>query len=154
MIESVGERRAEAGHGHAAILSLLLALFVFRVSAQLVQRLWPTSLLPPFGMWQSGTVPYAVLVASQLVIIAAILAIIVRMRRGQVRPRRKLGVTLLVAGAIYMAGAAFRLVAGLSFLSHLSFFRAPIPSLFHMVLAGIVLTLGHFHIRRSAGVGR
>jgi hypothetical protein len=63
-------------------------------------------------------------------------------------------VTLLVVGAIYMLGAAFRLVAGLSFLSHLSFFRATLPSVFHMVLAAIVLTLGHFHFRGRAAAGR
>jgi hypothetical protein len=147
MTESVGGERADNGGPHAAILSLLLALFVFRVSAQVVQLLWPTPLLPPFEMWQSGTVPYAVLVVSQLVIIAAIIAVIAGMRRGKLRPRRKLGTALIAAGAIYMAGAAFRLVAGLSFLSHLSFFHATIPSLFHIVLAGIVLTLGHFHFR-------
>ena len=147
MTESLGGQRAGNGGRHAAILSLLLALFVFRVSAQLVQRLWPTPLLPPFEMWQSGTVPYAVLVVSQLVIIAAIIAVIARMWRGNLRPRRKLGAALLAAGAIYLAGASFRLVAGLTFLSHLSFFRATIPSLFHIVLAGIVLTLAHFHFR-------
>jgi hypothetical protein len=146
MIESLGAQHPAAGR-HAALLALLLALFVFRVLAQLTQWLSPTSLLPPFDAWQSGTVPYAALVVAQLLIIAAILAVIFRMRRGKLRPRRELGAALLALGAIYMAGAAFRLVAGLTFLSHLSFFRATIPSLFHVVLAGIVLTLGHYHFR-------
>ena len=152
-IESFDAQHAGVGRRHAALLSLLLALFVFRVSAQLVQWVWPTPLLPPFDMWQSGTVPYAVLVASQAIIIAAVVTIILRMRRGRLRPRRRVGTVLLALGALYMLGAAFRLAAGLSFLSHLSFFRATLPSVFHMVLAGIVLTLGHFHFRGAARTG-
>ncbi len=154
MIEMLGARHPAADRGHAAVLALLLALFVFRVSAQLVQMLWPTPLLPPFEMWQSGTVSYAVLVASQLLIITAVATVIVGLWRRRLRPRRKVGMALLTLGAVYMLGAAFRLVAGLSFLSHLAFFRATLPSIFHMVLAGIVLTLGHFHFRGSAQIGR
>lgn len=154
MTESLGGQRADNAGRHAAILSLLLALFVFRASAQLVQRLWPTPLLPPFEMWQSGTVPYAVLVASQAVIIVAVAALIAALWRRRLRRRRGLGVALLVLGSVYMLGAAFRLVAGLSFLSHIAFFRATLPSVFHMVLAGIVLTLGDFHFRGARQVGR
>lgn len=153
MIGSLGAQHSGADRRHAAILLLLLGLFMFRVAAQLVQRLWPTPLLPPFDMWQSGTVSYAVLVASQLLIIAAVVAIIVRLWRRRLRPRRNVGITLLALGAIYMLGAAFRLVAGLSFLSHLAFFRATLPSIFHMVLAAIVLTLGNFHFSGSARSG-
>jgi hypothetical protein len=154
MIDSLGARHPAAGRRHATALALLLAAFAFRVAAQLVQLLWPTPLLPPFAMWQSGTVSYPVLVASQLLIIAAVATVIVGLWRRRLRPRRKLGMALLTVGAVYMLGAAFRLVAGLSFLSHLAFFRATLPSIFHMVLAGIVLTLGHFHFRGSARIRR
>lgn len=146
MTDPLGAPQA-AARRHAMVLTLLLALFMLRVAAQLMQWLWPTPLLPPFGRWQSGTVSYAVLVASQAAIILAVAALIAALWRRRLRPRRSLGVVLLALGTVYMLGAAFRLVAGLSFLSHIAFFRATLPSLFHMVLAGIVLTLGHFHFR-------
>jgi hypothetical protein len=153
MIRLVGSQGAQgptAGRWHAAGLSILLVLFVFRVAAQLVQSLWPTRLLPPFAAWQSGLVPYGILVAAQALIILVIALIIISMVRQRLRPRRKLGIALLALGAVYMLGAAFRLAAGMSFLSHLLFFRATLPSIFHIVLAGIVLTLGHVHFRGNA----
>lgn len=150
MVKSHSVERSDAGRWHAAALFVLLALFAFRVSAQLVQLLWPTPLLPPFQAWQSGTVPYGILVVAQSIIILVLGIIIVRIFRGLSKPKRNVGIALLALGAVYMLGAAFRLIAGMSFLSHLTFFHAPLPSVFHMVLAGIVLTLGDFHFRGSA----
>ncbi len=135
------------GDWRVAALSLLLALFVIRVIAQLVQRFWPTPLLPPFEAWHSATLPYPVLVGSQVVIILLVAHQIAQISRRRVKSRRCVGATLLALGAIYMTGAVFRLLAGMTFLAHLPFFNAPLPSLLHMVLAGIVLTLGDFNFR-------
>jgi hypothetical protein len=146
VIGSRGTEHVDGGRWHAKVLSILLALFIFRVSAQLVQRLWPTPLLPPFDAWQSGALPYGMLVAAQVLIIGGVAAIIVKMSRGSLKPRRKIGTALLVLGGLYMTGAIFRVVAGMSFLSNVWFFRAMLPGLFHIVLAGIVLVLGHFHM--------
>jgi hypothetical protein len=135
---------------HAGLLLALLALFSGRVAAQLVQRLWPTPLLPPFDSWQSGLLPYWVLFASQLVIAAAILSAALRIRSGGAYPRRRLGALLLALGGLYMAGAGLRLAAGLADLSDLPFFQAKLPSVFHMVLAAVVLVLGDFNFRGAA----
>lgn len=135
------------GGWRVAALSLLLALFVFRVIAQLVQRFWPTPLLPPFEAWHSATLPYPVLVGLQVVIILLVVHQIAQISRRRMKPKRRVGATLLALGALYMTGAAFRLLAGMTFLAHLPFFNAPLPSLLHMVLAGIVLTLGDFNFR-------
>jgi hypothetical protein len=153
MINSHSAQRSNAGSWHAIGLVILLMLFVFRVSAQLVQLLWPTPLLPPFQAWHSGTVPYIVLVVGQSIIILVVGLTIVRILQGRFKPRRSVGMALLVVGAVYMLGAAFRLVAGMSFLSQLPFFHATLPALFHIVLAGIVLTLGDFHVRGGVRVG-
>ena len=139
--------QARWNHTHAALLAALLLLFLGRVAAQLVQRLWPTPLLPDFAAWQSGLLPYWVLLAFQLVILAAILHQLVRIWTGRERPKRRVGILLLVLGGVYMAGAAFRLVAGAANLFDLPFFQAKLPAFFHMVLAGVVLVLGNFHVR-------
>jgi hypothetical protein len=150
MAGSDGAESRGGGRWHVTALAILLVLFVFRVSAQLVQSLWPTPLLPPFEEWQSGTLPYGVLLVAQLVIIGAIAFAMVQIRRGRSRPIRGVGILLLVVGAVYMLAAVFRLTAGMSFLSHLPFFQVRLPSVFHMVLASVVLTLGHFHFRGDA----
>lgn len=138
---------------HALALTALLILFFGRVAAQLVQRLWPTPLLPDFAAWQSGLLPYGVLLVAQLLILALVLHQIARIWSGRARPRRPLGSVLLALGGLYMAGAAFRLAAGVAKLIDLPFFQAMLPSVFHMVLAGVVLVLGDFHFR-GAGVRR
>ena len=56
--------------GAAIALASLLLLFVARVLAQLIQLLWPNDLLPEFAEWQSGTLPYGALLASQIAIVA------------------------------------------------------------------------------------
>lgn len=100
------------GQRRAALFGVLLALFAFRVAAQLGQALWPSVLLPPFEAWQSGALPYPALVASQAVILAGSLWFLRGMARGSLEPRRTLGRILAWVGGVYLAGAAFRLVAG------------------------------------------
>ncbi|MDE0207469.1 MAG: hypothetical protein OXP66_15765, partial [Candidatus Tectomicrobia bacterium] len=51
------------------VMSMLTALFVLRVCAQLVQALYPVGWIPEFEAWQSGVLPYPVLLASQFGII-------------------------------------------------------------------------------------
>ena len=142
---------------HALALTALLLLFLGRVTAQLVQWLWPTPLLPDFAAWQSGLLPYRILLVAQLVILALVLHQIACIWTGRVRPTRPLGSVLLALGALYMAGAAFRLAAGVAKLIDLPFFQVILPTVFHMVLAGVVLVLGHFHFRgaglRGGGPG-
>ena len=138
---------------HAALLLALFILFAGRVAAQLVQRLWPTSLLPGFADWQSGLLPYGLLLASQLIILLAIAHQTVQIWRGRTQPQRRVGAVLLGLGAVYLAAACFRLAAGLSVLSDRPFFATYLPSLFHMVLASVVLVLGDFHFRGAASRG-
>jgi hypothetical protein len=135
---------------HAALLAALMLLFAARVAAQLLQRLWPTPILPSFEAWQSGLLPYELLLASQSIILLAIAHQSVQIWRGRTRPSRRVGAVLLVLGAIYMSASCFRLAAGLSFLSGERFFASHLPSLFHIVLAAVVLVLGDFHYRGAA----
>ncbi len=127
---------------------LLAALFCFRVLAQLAQWIHPTGLLPPFAAWHSETLPYWLLLVSQIAIIAAMAYVVVRVRNGGLRPSPVLATGLFWFGAAYFAGMAFRLVAGQTFLSHIAWFAAPLPAFFHLVLAGFVMLLGRYHSAR------
>ena len=95
----------------------------------------------------------AVLVASQALIIAVCVAFAVGVARGKVNPSTGWGRVLGVLGAIYFAGAAFRLIAGVTFLSHVSFFAASLPAFFHVVLASMVLLAAGFHLQGARRAG-
>jgi uncharacterized membrane protein YozB (DUF420 family) len=141
---------------HAAALLALALLFAARVAAQLVQRIWPSPHLPAFDAWQSGLLPYWLLVAAQLAILAVLAHQIARIWRGSAARHRRAGAILLVLGALYMAGSLFRLAAGATFLSGDRFFSAWLPAMFHVVLASIVLILAdyHFRVANRRGSGR
>ena len=133
---------------HVALLGLFTFLFVLRVTAQLVQYACPTGLLPPFDAWQGSGLDYPVLLTTQLVILAAMVwgtAAVYRRARGG----KRAGQWLIVIGAVYFGSMCARLVLGLTVLAELAWFAKPLPALFHLVLAGYVLTLGHYHLRRS-----
>ncbi|MBN9318414.1 MAG: hypothetical protein BGN86_03070 [Caulobacterales bacterium 68-7] len=133
---------------HARLLGVLLAAFIGRVAAQLVQAWRPVGWLPPFDAWQSGALPYPVLVASQVAIIVLALWVIRGVATGRMRRSTTLGRVLLAFGAIYFIGMAARLVLGLTVLSHVGWFTAILPAIFHLVLAGFVLTWADYHRRR------
>ncbi len=130
---------------YGVVLSLLLALFIFRVIAQLVQATIPVSFLPPFGAWQSGALPYPYLLGFQVLIILYFGRMVLKFRSGKIKLNPKLALVFLSIGSLYMAVMVFRLVAGLSFAADHSWFGARIPTMFHLVLALFILTLGFFH---------
>ena len=116
-------------------LSAFLGLFVFRVIAQLIQAIWPLSILPPFDSWQSGAMSYQLLLASQIAIIVFLGNILLKFRSYNVKQNPKLGWIYLVVGTVYFVIMAFRLVAGFSFASEHAWLGAHIPGIFHLVLA-------------------
>ena len=134
---------------HVAVLTILLAAFVFRVLAQLVQFYSDVAWLPPFATWAAGGLPYQLLVTIQVVIIAMALVAIRKLALGNLIPRRNWSFFLLSAGGVYFLAMAARLIAGATFLANNAWFAASLPAVFHLVLAAFVLTLGHFHRSRS-----
>ncbi len=128
-------------------LWLLTALFAFRTLAQLAQAFLDLPLLPPFSAWDSSTLPYGLLLTTQVIILALMVGAVSRL--GQVRPAPdpKTGGCLLFAGACYFGVMLLRLVLGLTVMPDHPWVGRPIPSAFHLVLASFVLTLG---IRRHA----
>ena len=139
-------------HRYAVVLTVLLLLFCLRVIAQMLQAWFPTPLLPPFEAWESGAVPYPLLLVSQVVIIAVCARVILRMHRGVTVPSRKTGNVLLVIGWIYWGFMCVRLIVGLTVATDHFWFSARLPTAFHFVLAGFVLAYGWFHYVASDAV--
>ena len=140
-IDAVARRR------YAAVIGLLLLAFLFRVVSQLVQLWRPVAWLPPFEAWHSGALPYPLLVLAQVLIIVVALWCILRIANGRTRPNPVVGRVLQVLGWIYFGVMVLRLALGLTVLHRIRWFDAPLPSVFHLVLASIVLTLASFHRR-------
>ena len=135
---------------HGVALAILTLAFLARVLAQLVQWLAPTPLLPPFEAWHSATVPYLGLLSSQVSDPRQAQIWLLRgVVKGTHAPRRRLGLVLLMFGAMYFGFMLFRLIAGLTFLAHVAWFQARIPTLFHLALASFLLVLAHYHLRGS-----
>jgi len=135
---------------YAPWLWLLLALFIVRVIAQPTALLISAPFLPPFESWHSGVLPYPALVAAQLLIVAWFARTAWRFSRGEVTPRYRLGVWMLMFGGVYFATMLARLVLGATVLSSNRWFSSVLPTMFHLVLASYLLVYGHFHFRHAS----
>jgi hypothetical protein len=134
------------------VLSTLLALFALRVGAQALQWWRPVSWLPSFAAWQSGVVPYGLLVAAQLLILALEVRIVVAFARGRVAPSPRTARWALAFGAVYATTMTVRLGVGIFVPTSGRWFHAPLPTAFHFVLASFVLVVGAFHrVATSSG---
>ena len=132
-------RTRKAGDPRVGVLRVLGVVFLARVCAQLVQRIHEVSWLPSFDAWQSGALPYPLLVTAQVAIIIAMVVIIARAARGQTTLRAGALRIVSALGIAYFVLMAIRLVAGLTVADDGSWFDNPLPSLFHLVLATFVL---------------
>jgi hypothetical protein len=141
--------RAASYRRHAIVGWLLFGLFAFRVVAQPLSLVVDAG-LPSFESWHSATLPYGVLLASQVLILLAMGWANHRLRAGLLEPRRSIGFAALTFGGIYFAAMVARLVLGLTVLSHSRWFASAVPTVFHLVLAGWLLVYGHFHLSFAA----
>ncbi len=136
-----GARRA-----YTLILTALLLLFCFRVSAQLLQAWFPVGFLPTFESWESGALPYWLLVVSQAIIIVVCARVIWRLHRRRTMPSVRMGIVLLIIGWCYFGLMCVRLLIGLTVAPDHYWFSARLPTLFHLVLACFILIYGRFHL--------
>jgi hypothetical protein len=135
---------------YVVTLSILLALFCFRVLAQLLQRYIELPFLPPFEAWQSGAVPYNALLVSQVLIVVFYGWILQRFLTNRIQPSRRQGWIFFIIGLIYFLVMAGRLFIGVTGLSGHHWFRSYLPILFHFVLSGYLITVGYFHLQSTA----
>ena len=131
----------------AALLWAFSFLFAVRVLGQALQRWAPQSFLPSFGEFQGSALPYWFLLSAQVLILAAMTLISWRVQAGMLAPSPRVASVLAWAGGIYMTVSLARIAVGLAVPAAPDWFRTWIPAVYHVVLAGFVLTLGVYHRR-------
>jgi hypothetical protein len=134
---------------HALWLWILTTLFAFRVVAQPLSLAWDA--LPEFEHWQSGALPYGWLLFFQILILGLMIRTSYRHSRGGVPASRALGIGFSIAGGIYFAAMVIRLALGQALLQDHFWFDRPLPTIFHLVLASFVITIGRYHLKTRAG---
>ena len=127
----------------------LSLLFLARVVSQAVQNWAPVSFLPPFDDFQGSGLPYSVLLSAQIAILVLLIVVVARMHRGKSLISRRLILPVIVAGGVYFAVMAVRLVLGLSVLSHSGWFSTWIPTVFHLVLASLMMLIAAYQHRSA-----
>ena len=136
------------GRRYFRVLLLLGGLFVLRVLAQLIQAVYPVSVLPPFDVWQGSATAYPVLLSAQIAIVVILASVLWGIGTNSVSPRRWKYRVCFGFGGVYFITMAFRFVGGLTALSDITWFARTLPAFFHMVLATFLLTLGLYIYRR------
>lgn len=132
---------------YAAILWILLGLFVLRVVGQIVVVLAQPRWLPPMREWYSGLLPYPVLLPVQVVFIIVMIRMTLDVGRGGTgwaAPLPGLGSVLVWLSFVYAAGMVVRFVVWLRRPPERR--RAWIPIIFHLVLAAFLFVFGSWHV--------
>lgn len=127
----------------ASALWILLALFALRVLGQLLVAAGLAPFLPPMDDWQSGLLPYPLLLASQMLLLGVLATVCIQFSRGQgyvVDRRRWLATPLWIIGWIYAGGMLVR---------YALLRRDLIPVSFHVVLASFLLVVANHHRRQG-----
>lgn len=137
-----------------AILWTLSFLFLARIAGQLIQYFNPVAWLPKLEAWQGSSLPYGVLLLSQLIILAVMVYISSQHALGRVQRNPSKGKWLLTLGMLYFVSMAGRLIIGLANLSLHPWFHTFIPAIFHLVLATFVLLLAAFHMNWLGWIDR
>jgi hypothetical protein len=141
-----------AARGVAALLWIFLVLFCLRVAGQALVVFFDVPWLPPMAAWQSGLLPYPWLLLSQIVIVVLFARISLDVGRGRgvfSEPRAWLGAAMLAFAVPYLLAMLVRYGVRMSLYPGERWVGGSIPTVFHWVLAGFLLTSGHHHWRRA-----
>jgi hypothetical protein len=122
-------------------LWLCLGLFVARVMGQIEVTLLSPSWLPPFRAWESGLIPYSVLLPIQILLIAWMAIVTSDHWRGSGYFWVTLGSTrrrLKIIVGIYFAIMLFRLAITVAIPPHTLLERGLIPVMAHWDIAAFI----------------
>ena len=122
----------------ALLIAMLGGLFLLRVVGQVLATWLHVQWLPSVGQWQSGLLPYPLLLASQIVIFGLICWMVAGVWRGIgpfARSRPRLAPWVRVFGYVYFASMTARYVATLVVQPDWRWFDHTIPIVFHCILA-------------------
>ena len=121
---------------------VLIALFCFRVFAQIATKFIEIPFLSPFESWHSGSMPYPLLLVLQFIIILAMFRFSIKSGKNDIPQDNKRGKIIIIIGAIYFIIMIGRLVIGLTGISEARFFVNYLTTSFHYVLASYLILCG------------
>ena len=129
-------------------LWLFTALLFGRVLGQLVVAKVAPKWLPPFEHWQSGLLPYPVLLVGQAIVLTLMIWISADFSRGAgfwFEPRPRLGLAALVWSYLYFGAMITRYVVRMARRPDQRWLGGTIPIIFHSVVAAFQWTFGMHH---------
>ena len=129
-------------------LWLFTLLLLGRVLGQLVVATAAPRWLPPMDRWQSGLLPYPVLLSGQMVVLTLMVWISLDFSLGAgfwVEPRPRLGLAALWWSALYFGAMLVRYVIRMARRPDQRWLGGTIPIIFHSVVAAFQWTFGLFH---------
>ena len=130
------------------VLWLLTVLLFGRVIGQLIVCFRAPKWLPPMEQWQSGLVPYPLLVAVQAVVLALMVSISLDFSRGAgfwVDPHPDLGLVVLWWSYAYAAAMVVRYLVRMVRRPDQRWLGGTIPIIFHTVVAAFQWVFAAFH---------
>ena len=134
---------------YSVFLALCTLLLYLRVIGQIVVVLRAPRWLPPMGQWQSGLLPYPVLLLGQVIVLTLMTWICVDFARGAgrlVEPRwPNAGVVFMWIGGVYFSGMIVRYVIWMWRRPDQRWFGGTIPIIFHSIVAAFLFAFGLYH---------
>jgi uncharacterized protein len=130
-------------------LWLFTVLLVGRVLGQIVVVLRAPRWLPPMEQWQSGLLPYPVLLVGQAVVLTLMVWISIDFsnRAGfWVEPHPRLGFAAVWWSYLYAGAMVVRYVVRMTRRPDQRWLGGTIPIVFHIVVAAFQWTFGMYHI--------
>jgi len=134
---------------YSVYLWLFTVLLIGRVVGQLIVATSAPRWLPPMAQWQSGLLPYPVLVAGQAVVLTLMIWISVDFSRGAgvwVEPRPRLGLAALWWSYLYFGAMVVRYIRRMARRPDQRWLGGTIPIIFHSVVAAFQWTFGTYHL--------
>jgi hypothetical protein len=132
---------------HGPLLAVLTLLFLGRVVGQAVVAFLSVRWLPAMHEWHSGLIPYPILLAIQLIMLAFMIQISRDIWRGSGffgRARPSWSRYLVGFSAVYAGAMMLRYILTMILLPEMRWLGGMIPIFFHFVLAAFVFKWGRF----------
>jgi hypothetical protein len=131
------------------LLWLFTVLLVLRVVGQLVVVLQAPRWLPPMEQWQSGLLPYPLLLLGQIVVLTLMVWISIDFWREAgpfIEPRRPgVGRAIVWFSYVYFGGMVLRYIIRMRRRPDQRWFGGTIPIIFHSFVAAFLFTFGRYH---------
>jgi uncharacterized protein len=137
----------------AVWLWLFTALLSLRVLGQIIVVWRAPNWLPPMDQWQSGLLPYPVLLLGQSIVLTLMVWICLDFTRGAgvfIQPYPGRARYLLWFSYVYFVGMVVRYIIWMTRRPDQRWFGGTIPIIFHSVVAAFIFTFGTYH-QRLAG---